>query len=543
MELIKAFINLIKTVLGSGILYIPTMYKHYGIIYASILLFISYLLSIFGLLIYARCNIKIKNNHANIATFCEISIPQLKKTVELAIFLKCFGVATSYLIIVRDTICILLYTTFPFPIFKNTKVGILIFLLLIGPFTYYDQLNKLFYTSFIGVLSIMFILLSSVYRFCVLPLKGRDEIYFIRPIGYSFLSGLGVFMFAFVCHPNLVTLQNEIGYRQRQRNYRREREIGNRQTENFTSTTQDYVHNLLEGSSPNSQKAVGFNNTIEDQVDNSLEFNQKVLPKASVSNHNTIGDQANNSLKNHSLVPSREDVGNYINENYVDNIITENLLESLKLNHNHPINLLANTTILSQNPLELENTQNISQPDTNTESPSEYIMIKYLITVTATTSLIIYLIFGILNYLMFGNNLHDNVLRNYPADTLTNIMKISYVCVMAFSFPLQINPCRKYLYSLLNLKRRQTKSSFLLHFFVNTAILVIIYTLATTNLQLGDVYKIIGATVGSFICLILPPLFLLKMRLYESAFEIFVGFTMFFIGCFVFLIVVVEFMQ
>ena len=38
MEFLKAYINLLKTVLGSGILYIPMLYKHYGIIYATMLL-------------------------------------------------------------------------------------------------------------------------------------------------------------------------------------------------------------------------------------------------------------------------------------------------------------------------------------------------------------------------------------------------------------------------------------------------------------------------------------------------------------------------
>lgn len=381
MEFLKAFINLIKTVLGSGILYIPYLYKNYGIIYSTILLIFACILSSFGLIIYARCNDKINDKSSNIANFCEITFPELKKIVEFSIFLKCFGVATSYLIIIRDTITVLLYNIFPYEIFKNKKLGIIIFLLIIGPFTYYEKLNKLYYTSFIGVLAIIFVLISSIYRFFIMTFPIR-KIIFLKPIEYSLLTKFGVFVFAFTCHPNLITIQNE-----------------------------------------------------------------------------------------------------------------------------------------------LRNNQNNE--------------IQFLIYIVMGTSLIIYLIFGNINYLMFGDKLYDNVLINYPNDLLTDLMKIFYVLVMAFSFPLQINPCRKYFYSLINLNSEKNKKSYLLHI-INTSILISIYFLTTSGLELGFVYHFIGSTASTFICLILPPLFLLKMNLFKNKIEVFFGLLMFIIGIFILLIIVTE---
>ena len=359
------------------------LYKHYGIIYATMLLVSACMFSTVGLLIYARCNHKMNDRSKNIANFCEITFPELRKVVEFAIFFKCFGVATSYLIIVRDTISILLYDAFPYEIFKNQKVGLLLFLLIIGPFTYHDELNKLVYTSFIGVTAIVFVIGSAIYRLFTLDLAPTRELVLTKPINISFITGLGTFVFAFTCHQNLITIQNEI--------------------------------------------------------------------------------RAN-----------------------------------------------------------------------------EYPKIKKLVISIMGTALLVYLIFGGVNYYMFGDNLKDNVLMNYPDDPLTKLMKIFYVFVMAFSYPLQVNPCRKYFYSLMNLTSDMAKNSMALHIIINTTILVLTYLLTARGLNLGRVYTFIGASASSFICLVLPPLFSVKMGLYKSKREVFFGSLMFVLGISVFLTMVYD---
>merc|ERR1712080_758396 len=80
---------------------------------------------------------------------------------------------------------------------------------------------------------------------------------------------------------------------------------------------------------------------------------------------------------------------------------------------------------------------------------------KKLIVSVVTISFVLYSVFGLINYLMYGHYLADNVLKNYPDDKLTDISLVLYILVMGFSYPLQINPCRIYLYNLFGLKSKK----------------------------------------------------------------------------------------
>jgi len=136
---------------------------------------------------------------------------------------------------------------------------------------------------------------------------------------------------------------------------------------------------------------------------------------------------------------------------------------------------------------------------------------KKLIVSVVTISFVLYSVFGLINYLMYGHYLADNVLKNYPDDKLTDISLVLYILVMGFSYPLQINPCRIYLYNLFGLKSKKIVENDFLHGFVTLFIILAGYLLTINGLNLGDLYSLIGATASTLISLIMPPLFYFYM--------------------------------
>lgn len=383
MEFLIGYINLLKTVLGSGILYIPMLFKEYGVANAIIFLTISCFLSISGLMMYAKCKDELKEENSNISTFSDYSYPFLGKVVDLFIVLKCFGVATTYLIIIRDTIPRVLFQMFKLEFLKSKKIGLIIFLMFIGPVTFFKKLNNLKYTSFLGVMAILLVILSSFYRFFTMTLVENRNVELFKPLNFSIFSGIGTFVFAFTCHQNLVTIQNE--------------------------------------------------------------FRNKSLGR-----------------------------------------------------------------------------------------------VYKLILLTMFSSFLVYFGFGFINYYIFGDQLIDNVLNNYPDDKLTDVMKVLYVFVMGFSYPLQINPCRLYFKSLVGLNTRSTRNSLPLHIVLTAVLVVMTYSLAISGINLGVVYSFIGATASTMICLILPPVFYLKIRPNTKAYAKILGSIMICSGFLIFFMMIYQ---
>ncbi|KRH92475.1 Amino Acid/Auxin Permease (AAAP) Family, partial [Pseudoloma neurophilia] len=169
--LIPGFINLLKTIIGSGILYIPMLFNTFGVIPTIILMILSCSLSITGQIIYIYCNFNLHNRNSNLTNLAKKSIPNISILMDFFVFFKCFGVSTSYLIIIRELLPGLVSKLFEILSFQNDrivnfitdqKVALFLFLLFIGPITFFKELKRLKYTSFLGLLAIFVILISSI---------------------------------------------------------------------------------------------------------------------------------------------------------------------------------------------------------------------------------------------------------------------------------------------------------------------------------------------------------------------------------------------
>lgn len=372
INITSGHINLLKTMLGSGIMSLPCLFATYGIAPAMILAMQCAFFSMVGLYIFVLCSHRVgrKSSMSVLATEC---VPRMRIVVDIAVFVKCLGVATSYLIIARQLLPQIVGVFFAKP---NPNIALAVFVCCIGPISFFGKLEKLRYTSFCGLVGILFILLASVFRYATTA----DTAYktgMVSTYSTRWLGGLGKFVFAFTCHMNIFAVYNEA--------------------------------------------------------------------------------------------------------------------------------------------------------DDN--SPPE---MRRLVLQVVLTAFLTYITFGYFNYALYGVNIHDNVLENYPDDYLAFAVRVFYVLVMAFSYPLQVNPCRLYFLNLVHVTDKRKVTYRILSAIITAVIIFITAQTAMRNVSLGLVYTIVGSTASTLMCAILPPLFYLNMGMKKSSVLVVLSYILFCWGIFVF---------
>ncbi|KAI4292372.1 hypothetical protein PAPHI01_1646 [Pancytospora philotis] len=347
-----AYINLLKTSIGSGVLNFPYLFKTYGIAPTVALTVLCGFLSATGLLLLAICAQE-AGRSADLSVLAQMSVPQARIFVDLAVFIKCFGVSTSYIIITRQLLPPFIETvTGRASVLSQPQVCLFIFLCLIGPFTFLIKMDQLKYTSFVGLLCIVIVIIASSVRYAA---KTIDDVavHIVAPVTVLWLTSLGKFIFSFTCHQNIFAVNAEM-------------------------------------------------------LDNSV-------PK-----------------------------------------------------------------------------------------------MKRLIYCVSSTAFVLYMSFGLPNYLLYGDGVADNVLKNYPPDYLATFVRGLYVVVMGVSYPLQVAPARVYLMNMLGVPPEKRKFN-ALHIILTFAIIFTSYMIAAAGIDLGIVYTIVGATASTAMALILPAVYYFHM--------------------------------
>ena len=71
-----------------------------------------------------------------------------------------------------------------------------------------------------------------------------------------------------------------------------------------------------------------------------------------------------------------------------------------------------------------------------------------VITTSLGSTLFIYFTVGLAGFVTFGANVKPDVLINYPENALFSCARVAITLLVAFSYPLQVHPARKCLFSL-----------------------------------------------------------------------------------------------
>ncbi|KAF2656434.1 hypothetical protein K491DRAFT_596931 [Lophiostoma macrostomum CBS 122681] len=213
---ISSVINLVNTILGAGLLAMPSALSKMGIFLGIFVIAWAGSTAAFGLYLQTRCSRYIDRGHVSFAALSQLTYPNLSILFDAAIAIKCFGVAVSYLIIIGDLMPGVVRGFAPgaseISFLVDRQFWITAFMLIVIPLSFLRKLDSLKYTSVIALCSIAYLVVLVVAHFLrgdTLEEKGPVRVFrWAGPI--PALASFPVIVFAYTCHQNMFSILNEI---------------------------------------------------------------------------------------------------------------------------------------------------------------------------------------------------------------------------------------------------------------------------------------------------------------------------------------------
>ena len=200
---LSSTVNLVKTILGAGLLAIPYAFRADGVLLAVFLVLLAAFTAGYGLFILAKCSKTLLNpRHSSFFTLCSITYPNLSLLFDFAMFIQCFGVGLSYLILVGDL--------FPSLFGGSRTLWTLLSGVIIVPLTLLRHLDSLRYTSILGLAALGYItlLIVATYFWGRYPSPKVHWVSVYDSTGV--LTTFSIIIFAFTGSMNLFSIINEL---------------------------------------------------------------------------------------------------------------------------------------------------------------------------------------------------------------------------------------------------------------------------------------------------------------------------------------------
>lgn len=213
---ISSVINLANTILGAGLLAMPSALSKMGIFLGIFVIAWAGFTSGFGLYLQTRCARYVDRGHVSFAALSQLTYPNASILFDAAIAVKCFGVAVSYLIIIGDLMPGVVVGFAPnaedIAFLVDRQFWITAFMLIVIPLSFLRRLDSLKYTSIIALFSIAYLVILVVAHYIkgdTLESRGNVRV-FEWSGAVSALAAFPVIVFAYTCHQNMFSILNEI---------------------------------------------------------------------------------------------------------------------------------------------------------------------------------------------------------------------------------------------------------------------------------------------------------------------------------------------
>ncbi|GAN08829.1 amino acid transporter [Mucor ambiguus] len=209
-------INLANTILGTGMLAMPSAMASVGILPGILLIAFSALASGTGLYFLTRCAARTEGRNASFFAISKLTWPKVAVLFDLAIAIKCFGVAVSYLIIIGDLMPQVVgsfsnHASIAY-FLTDRRFWITVFMLtLVLPLSFLRKLDSLKYTSLVALVAVVYLCVIVTYHYYspTYPSPPQDAIQ-LGTFSINVLGHIPVFVFAFTCHQNIFSVYNEL---------------------------------------------------------------------------------------------------------------------------------------------------------------------------------------------------------------------------------------------------------------------------------------------------------------------------------------------
>ncbi|SCW01945.1 LAFE_0E10726g1_1 [Lachancea fermentati] len=205
-----SIVNLVKTIVGAGMLAIPYAFRSDGVLLGVTLTLIAAITSGFGLFVLAKSSKTLTDpRQSSFFTLCSISYPALSLAFDFPMFLQCYGVGLSYLVLIGDL----------FPgILGGTRNGwILASAVLIVPLSLIRRLDGLKYSSILGLFAIGYLvcLIYGTFIYDVVLTNNykefRGDVSWVRVYDLKgMVSTFTIIIFAYTASMNMFSIINEL---------------------------------------------------------------------------------------------------------------------------------------------------------------------------------------------------------------------------------------------------------------------------------------------------------------------------------------------
>lgn len=229
----SGFVNLANTIVGAGMLGLPGAFAGTGTIGGTLLLVLGAAFSAHGLFLLSRAAQQ-AGLPSSFYSVARAAVPQYTVLIDLAVALKCFGVATGYLITVSDCMVDALDhllqnadseqdDSFFITMILSRQFWVVGAVVSVIPFSFFHTLDDLKKTSalaLIFVFALAFGIVAYAYDLAdACPDDAEDCMGEIVPFTDlpKTVSKLPIFVFAFTCHQNIFPIVNELENRTQER--------------------------------------------------------------------------------------------------------------------------------------------------------------------------------------------------------------------------------------------------------------------------------------------------------------------------------------
>lgn len=207
---VSSTINLVKTILGAGLLAIPFAFRSDGVLIGTLLTLLAALTSGFGLFLLSKCSKTLINpRNSSFFTLCMLTYPLLSPLFDLAMIVQCFGVSLSYLVLIGDV--------FPGLFGGESNFWILLSAVVTVPLCCLKKLDSLRYSSILGLFALAYLSLLVITYFAHDILltddykRYRGEVSWFKVYDTNgLMSTFSIIVFAYTGSMNLFSIINEL---------------------------------------------------------------------------------------------------------------------------------------------------------------------------------------------------------------------------------------------------------------------------------------------------------------------------------------------
>jgi len=251
-SVMSSVLTLCNTIFGSGMLTIPYAISTIGLVNGIIAVIFFGCTSFFTLYLLTQCAKIVGGRNVSFFSISSCTYPKLSIVFDLAVAIKCFGVSISYLVIIGELlpkVTIGLFPNIPKDSVCLTNLfWITVSMFIVVPLSFQKSLSSLKYASTVSLISVSYIAILVAYFFFsgyrpinkdldkAVPLMfysnstDNSKLSFSQDISYfkwsiNFFKVLPIFVFAYTCHQNILTVFNEMRITSRRRDNRHNKSI------------------------------------------------------------------------------------------------------------------------------------------------------------------------------------------------------------------------------------------------------------------------------------------------------------------------------